>query len=92
MTYKQWSFNFFITVILLNILVGILVVKSTIFVSYELQITIIGMMATFFLIAGVILGIMSYVKKENSDYKKKIGLFGNIFFLLLGIIISLFNV
>lgn len=71
-------------------MVSILVAKSTIFVSYELQISIFGLMATFFVITGIILGIISYVKKEPDNFEKKFGLFGNLSILIFGIISTLF--
>ena len=77
-TFKHWSFVFFITVLLLNILV--------VFLYDSLQLLIIGLLATFFLVLGTIFGVVSYVKKEKNDYKKHIGLIGNLTLLVLDIL------
>ncbi|MFC0604431.1 hypothetical protein [Winogradskyella pulchriflava] len=85
MIYKHWSFVFFITAIILNILVSYFAIKSTFFISYPNHIIVFSFMALGFTLLGIILGILSYVKNETGDYKKYIGLFGNTILILLGI-------
>ncbi len=81
MVFKNWSFRLFIYVILLNILV--------VFLYDPTQLLSIGLLATVILILGLIFGIMSFVNKEQSDYKKYIGFIGNLILLVIGILASI---
>lgn len=76
-TFKHWSFVFFITVLVLNILF--------IFLHDSLQLLVIGLLSTFFLALGTILGFISFLRREKNDYKKYIGFIGNLILLVLGI-------
>lgn len=90
MTYKHWSFVFFITALCLNILAAYFIVKTTYFINYANHILTFSIMAQCFTFSGIILGILSFSKKEFGDYKKYIGLFGNIVLILLGVISNIF--
>ena len=74
MIYKNWSYKFFIYTIILNIIVAFLVIQSTVFNNYAQQINVCAIISAVFLILGIIFGIISYNKKEETDYKKKLGL------------------
>ncbi len=89
MSYKQWAFNFFITVICLNIIVAILIVKATFVKNYAFQIDVFGVMSAFFLVSGIILGILSFKNKEKKDFKKLLGLYGNLVILLLNLVLPI---
>ncbi len=88
MLYKNWAFKFFIYTIILNIIVAFLVFQSTIFNDYSTQIIICSLICTATLILGIIFGIISYKRKEENDFKKKLGLYGNIAILVLSILLQ----
>ena len=89
MSYKQWAFNFFITVICLNIIVAILIAKTTFVKNYDFQINVFGLMSAFFLVSGIILGILSFKNKEKKDFKKLLGLYGNLVILFLNLVLPI---
>jgi hypothetical protein len=78
MIFKNWSFKLFIYVLILNFII--------IFLYHPTQLLLFGLLATVCLCIGVIFGIVSFVKKEQRDYKKLLGLFGNLALLIFGII------
>jgi uncharacterized membrane protein YccC len=74
MIFKNWAFKLFIYTLILNFIV--------IFLHHPTQLFLFGLLATCILIIGVVFGIISFVKKEQRDYKKLIGLFGNLALLI----------
>ena len=91
MGYKKWAYKCFIYVVILNILIAFLTLQSTPFKSYALAI-IIGAIAAFVInLIGIILGIVSYARNEAGDFKKILGLWGNIGFLVLGFLLQTFG-
>ena len=85
-TLKHWSFVFFITAVCLNIIISILVVKTTLFLSFGLPIAIFSLMTFGFSVIGIVVGAISIIKKENNDYKQLFGVLGNAALLIIGII------
>ena len=88
MIYKKWPYKFFLYTVILNIIVAFIVFQSTIFKIYSIQIMISAIAASMFLILGLSFGILAYRKKETNDFKKNLGLFGNLGILILTIIIQ----
>lgn len=86
MVYKTWAFRLFVYVVIANILVAYFVIQSTVFSDYTRPLVFLGFTATAFTIIGIILGVISFSKKEKNDYQKYLGLFGNVFFLLMGLV------
>ncbi len=95
--YKNWSYRFFIYLVIINIVIVFLTIN---FVSYSgnqkangfvLKIMILSILSFIFFIAGSILTILSYTKKENKDYKFYISAIGYPLFLILSILAKFMN-
>ncbi len=91
MIYKNWAFRLFVYTVILNVLVMIMVIQSSIFNPFTLQILVLSLLATLTCFTGIVFGIISYAKKEETDYKKRVGLIGNLIILFSGIILSFFQ-
>ncbi|MFP4845888.1 hypothetical protein [Winogradskyella sp. PE311] len=89
MVYKHWSFVFFATAVILNLLVAYFAIKTTNYIGYDHHIFVFGLKSYFFATVGTILGVLSFIKKEKNDYKKYIGLMGNGILLISSIIANL---
>lgn len=95
--YKTWSFRFLIYLILLNALVAYIIVTSTTLLiesegfekpknNSELYFHILTILTNILLILGIILTIISILKKEQKDYKYIFSIIGYSIFLILAII------
>lgn len=81
--HKKWAYKIFIYVLLLNILVAYMVVRST----YEpLAILTCSLLATLLLIFGIALTIMSIKNKEERNYQYHVSIWGYSIFIILTII------
>lgn len=93
--YKRWAFRFLIYLIVLNIIVFYLVVNFMDgfqdSVKFNQNMFIFSSIGTIILITGVIFTILSIVKKEEKNYQYYISIVGYIFFIVLSIILPLFN-
>ena len=90
LTFKTIAFKCLIFVVVINVAVAYYTYKSTSFETYNRQILVFGVLAAIFLYTGIVMGLISYLKKEKGDYEKYLGFFGNIVFLIVGIIIEYF--
>ena len=103
--YKKWSFKFLIYIILLNFLMAYMVSNAMREVSlviipegYEkpndytqIYIMIVSLLATIFMIAGIVLTILSVKNKEEKNYQYRISVWGYPIFIILSLIITLFG-
>ncbi|AFL82046.1 hypothetical protein Aeqsu_2591 [Aequorivita sublithincola DSM 14238] len=91
-SYKKWAFRILIFVVLLNILVFYLITDFTGNMSDEgpsiTLLTILGFVVNLFFIGGIVLTILSIVKKEEKDYEFILSVAG--YSLLILIPIALF--
>lgn len=75
LTYKDWSFLFFIFVIIINIVVAVWIVNhiARADLEYEkafsIRLLILSIASRLFFIAGSIQTIMSVIKKKSKNYK-----------------------
>ena len=90
MEYKKWSFKLFIYVIILTCVIVYMVINTASFNHVPL-LPFASYLVTILAILGTIFGVISFQKKEATDYKKMIGLFGNMAILLSNYIILFFE-
>ncbi|WP_417861412.1 hypothetical protein [Winogradskyella sediminis] len=95
--YRTWSFRFLIYLFLLNLLVAYIIATSTTLMieseGYEkpannsdLILSIIVVLTNIFLISGIILTVLSIIKKEKKDYKYIVSIIGYSIFLIITIL------
>lgn len=89
--YKQWSFRLFIYLIVINIITYREVVYFASFPGNDAmtsRMNFIAIISFGFWLTGIILTVMSYVKKEKRDYQYKVSVWGFAVFTLATIIAS----
>ncbi len=87
--YKQWSFRLLIYLVVINGVVFYQTINMNTLADNSqvaLLINLEGILGGVFLIAGVVLTIMSHIKREERNYQYKVSVWGFSFFIIITIV------
>lgn len=91
--YKKWSFKFLIYLIIINIALFYMEVNFANGFNdsekFNYNLNLISIIGNILLLIGIILSVLSIIKKEKKNYQFYISIFGYSIFLILPIL-SLF--